>query len=185
MKKASLSMLSRLLRLVPILAVSVLVTTASAAVYNMMYFQAQQIGVEAAKVYFVTGADSTAAGATIGTNSTYVKFTSLSGWPNATRYYEDIAGIKNDDTSSRTIELKFDSWSGSTSSVSAMRVKVFNAGGVQQGSTVQVGTVDSTTGEISIPSSTTWRVQWEILWNAGALSSDKVDVTLTLKVVGE
>jgi hypothetical protein len=154
-------------------------------VYNYLYINASPISAEAAKVRFVTGADSTAAGASIGTNSTYVSFNSIAGWPNATRVYENSTGIQNIDTGARSIELKFDSWSGDTSQISHIYVKIFNAAGTQQGSTVNVGTVGSSTGQISIPAGTTWRVQWEITWKAGALSTDSVSVTLQLVVTGE
>jgi len=171
-------------KLLPILAISAIVIGVSAAVYNIMYVQVEQIPAEAAKVYFVTGTDSTAAGATIGTNSTYVKFNSMAGWPNSTRYYEDSVGIKNADTSGRTVELLYDSWSGDTPYVT-ISVKVFDSGGTQRGNTINVGTGGSSTGSISIPAGETYRVQWEIKWNAGALSSYRVNVLLQLKVTGE
>ncbi|MEM1581592.1 MAG: hypothetical protein QXK89_03655 [Candidatus Bathyarchaeia archaeon] len=155
-----------------------------AAVYNILIMQFSQVGVEAAKVQFVTGADSTSAGASIGDDGTYVSFTSVSGWPNATRIYEDIVGIKNIDTEERAIELKFDSWSGDTSDVEYICVKVFD-GSNQKGNTVIVGVSGSSTGEISIPANETWRVQLEVKWKAGASSSDKVSFTLQLIVRGE
>src|SRR3989337_2182650 len=85
----------RLLRTFFLLITSLLIVTASATVYNYMYMQAQSIGAETAKVQFVTAADSTAAGASIGTNGTYVRFASMAGWPNATRTYQAASGIQN------------------------------------------------------------------------------------------
>jgi len=174
----------KLTRILPLLLLSILVTTASAAVYNLLYMQAMGISAEAAKVYFVSGADGTAAGATIGTDATYVKFTSMAGWPNATRVYEDVVGIKNGDSSDRDIVLSFDSWSGDTTYVT-IYVKVFNGGGTQKGSTITVGAGGSNTGTISITAGATYRVQWEIKWSAGALSTYRVSVTLTLRVNNE
>jgi hypothetical protein len=83
-----------------------LIITASASVYNIMYMQASPLPAEAADIQFITGADSTAAGASIGTNGTYVAFNSIAGWPNATRTYQAACGIQNLDTVDRTIELK-------------------------------------------------------------------------------
>mgnify|MGYP001626211790 CR=1 FL=1 len=151
----------RLLRTLLLLLTSLLIVTASASVYNVMYMQASPIPAETAKVQFVTADDSTAAGASIGTNGTYVSFNSMSGWPNATRIYEAAVGIKNFDTVARSVELKFDSWSGSTANIDYIYVKVFDDE-AQQGSTINVGTVGSSTGSISIPAGETWRVQWEI-----------------------
>jgi len=151
--------------------------------------QAQSIAAETADVQFVTAADSTAAGASIGTNGTYVRFTSMAGWPNSTRTYQAAAGIQNLDTTARTIELKFDQagdWSGSTGNIDSITVIVRNtAGGSQQGTTITVGTAGSSTGAISIPASTTWVVEWNIKWIAGALSTNTVSVKLTLIVTGE
>jgi len=179
----------RLLRTFFLLLTSLLIVTASASVYNYMYMQAQSIGAETAKVQFVTAADSTAAGASIGTNGTYVRFTSMAGWPNATRTYQAAAGIQNLDTAARTIELKFDlagDWSGNTANIDSMTVIVRStAGGTQQGTIITVGTAGSSTGAISIPASTTWVVEWNIKWKAGALSTNTVSVKLTLIVTGE
>jgi len=151
--------------------------------------QATPINAESAKVRFVTAADSTAAGASIGTNGTYVSFNSIAGWPNSTRTYQAAVGIQNLDTVARTIELKFDDeedWSGDTGNIDYIFVIVRDtAGGTQQGGTINVGTADSSTGEISIPASTTWVVEWNIKWAAGASSTNTVSVKLTLIVAGE
>jgi len=179
----------RLLRTFFLLITSLLIITASASVYNYMYMQATSIAPETADVQFVTAADSTAAGASIGTNGTYVSFTSMAGWPNSTRTYQAAVGIQNLDTAARTIELKFDQagdWSGNTGNIDSITVIVRNsAGGTQQGTTINVGTAGSSTGAISIPASTTWVVEWNIKWAAGALSTNTVSVKLTLIVTGE
>jgi len=170
------------LRILPLLILSTIITGASAAVYNLMYMQAVGVGVESPKVYFIQGSDSgTACSVTIGTNNTYVKITSMAGWPNATRIYENVTAIHNADSSARTVVLSFDSWSGDTSHVT-IYVKVFNSAGQQQGSTIQVGQAGSNTGSITIPAGENYRVQWEIKWDAGSLSSYSVSVTLSLRV---
>ncbi|MEM3829014.1 MAG: hypothetical protein QXP36_07370 [Conexivisphaerales archaeon] len=176
----------RLLRTLLLFLTSLLIVTASASVYNLMYMQASPIPAQTAKVQFVIADDSTAAGASIGTNGTYVSFNSMAGWPNATRTYQAACGIKNLDTVARTIELKFDSWSGDTTNIDSITVIVRDTvGGTQQGSTVSIGIAGSTTGAISIPASTTWVVEWNIKWKAGALSTNFVSVTLQLIVTGE
>ncbi len=180
--KTSLRMSRKALRILPLLILSTIITGASAAVYNLMYMQAIGIGVEAAKVYFIEGSDSgTECTVTIGTNGTYVSISNMKGWPNATRVYENFTAIHNGDNSDRTITLTFDSWSGSTPYVT-MTVKVYNFAGTQQGSAISVGTGGSNTGSITIPQGQNFRVQWEIKWNAGALSSYSVSVTLSLRV---
>ena len=168
---------------------SLLITIASASVLNSMYMQSSPISAETAKVQFATAADSTAAGATVGTNGTYVMLNSLSGWPNSTRTYQAAVGIQNLDTGAHTFELKFDQagdWSGDTGNIASLTVIVRDsAGGTQQGTTITVGTPGSSTGSLSIPASTTWIVEYNIRWAAGALSTNSVAVTLTLSVTGE
>jgi len=178
----------KLTKIILLSMAGLLITVASASVLNSMYMQASPISAQTAKVQFATAADSTAAGATVGTNGTYVMLNSMSGWPNSTRTYQAAVGIQNLDTSSRTIELKFDQagdWSGNTASISSITVILRDsAGGTQQGTTITVGTPGSSTGAISIPASTTWVVEWNIRWAATALSTNTVAVTLTLTVTG-
>lgn len=166
-----------------------LITVVSASVLNSMYMQSSPISAETPKVQFVTASDSTAAGATVGTNGTYVSLNSLGGWPNAPRTYQAAVGIQNIDTSSRSFELKFDQagdWSGDTGSVGFITVVIRDsAGGTQQGSTITVGTPGSSTGSLSIPAGTTWVVEWNIRWLGGALSTNTVAVELTLSITGE
>ena len=173
---------AKLVRLLPLIVLSTLITGASAAVYNVMYMQAVSVGAESPKVYFIEGSDSgTECTVTIGTNGTWIRISNMKGWPNATRIYENVTAIHNGDSSSRTIRLTFESWSGDTSYVT-ITVKVFNSAGVQQGSSITVGNVGSSTGDITIPAGENFRVQWEIKWDAGALSTYSVSVTLSLRV---
>ena len=88
----------RLLRTFLLLLSSLLIVTTAASVLNVMYMQASPISAEAAKVQFVTADDSTEAGASIGTNGTYVLLNSMGGWPNATRTYQAAVGIRNFDS---------------------------------------------------------------------------------------
>ena len=177
------------LKLLTLLLTSMLIATASAAVYNYMYMQSSGISAKAAKVTFVTAADSTAAGFSPGTNGTYASFNSMAGWPNATRTYQAACGIQNSHTAAVEIELKFDQagdWSGDTGWVDSMTVILRDsAGGTQQGNTITVGSAGSSTSAINIPASTTWVVEWNIKWNATAQSTHQVSVKLTLIVTGE
>jgi hypothetical protein len=139
-------------------------------------------------VQFVTAADSATAGATIATNGTYASFSSMTGWPGVTRTYQAAVGIQNSNTSTQTIELRFNQsgdWSGDTGNIDSLTVIVRdNAGGTQQGNTINVGTAGSTTGNLTIPGGTTWVVEWNIKWKAGALSTDSVSALLTLYLAG-
>lgn len=176
----------KLLRTFLLFLASALVVTATASVYNLLYMETAQITAETAKIQFVNAADSAAAGATIGMNGTYVSFNSMTGWPNATSVYEAAIGIRNFDIITRTIELKFVSWSGNTNNIDYITVVVRDsAGGNQRGQAINVGTPGSTTGSINIQASETLVVEWNIKWKAGASATDSVTVTLQLVVIGE
>jgi hypothetical protein len=156
--------------------------TVSAAIYNYMYLHAT-ISSAMSKVSFANGSDATAAGTSIGTNGTYVTFSSLSGWPNATRVYENATVIGNNDAAiDFACQLARDSWSGSTTSIDELYVRVYN----------EVGTLQATldvkaggTATFTIPHDESWRVEWRIKWSATALSTDAISVALTLRVTGE
>jgi hypothetical protein len=158
------------------------VTVASAGVYNYLYLQAMPISSKTAKVVFANGSDYSQAGTIVGTNGTYVQFTDLSGWPNATRVYENATVIENlDNANDFVCELSVDSTSGSMASMDQLYVKVYNAADVWQGS-LDVKAGNTTT--FTIPHGEVWRVEWAIKWAATALSTDTVTVTLMLKVTG-
>jgi len=171
------------LRLLCFLLTGLLVMTVSAAVYNYVSLQASPISAKTAKVVFADGTDATVAGTSVGTNGTYVQFTSMSGWPNATRVYENATVIRNVDTAvDFACQLSRDSWSGSTPSIDELYVKIYNAAGTLQG-TLDVEAGNTTA--FTIPFSEVWRVEWSIKWSATALSTDTITVTLALKVTGE
>lgn len=174
---------NKILRLLCFLLSGLLVVTVSAAVYNYMYLQATPLSSRTPKVMFDIGSDATLAGTSVGTNGTYVRFASMSGWPNATRVYENATVIKNVDSSvDFACQLDRDSWSGSTGSIDELYVRVYNATGALQGA-VDVKVGNTTT--FTIPHGEVWRVEWSIKWAATALSTDSVSTTLALRVTGE
>jgi len=171
----------KLLRTLFLLLSSLLIVTASASVYNLMYMQAMPISAYGAKVVFYNGADASEAGTSVGTNGTYVKFTSMSGWPNATRVYENATVIKNLDAKSFTCQLSVSSFTGAY--IDELYVRLFDNANVYH-STVQVhGTSNSTT--FTIGAGEVWRVEWRIKWNANTPAGSTATATLELKVIGE
>jgi hypothetical protein len=153
----------------------------SGAVYVSMQADAINVGVSIPDVIFVYGADSTEAGAAIGPNLTYLSFSSLSGWPNATRIYGDSAGIKNNEIPggpSHTIDLRLDSWSGDTTWVDSITVKLMD-GSTQVGNQIDLG-MGGSTGNLSLPAGRTWRIQWEIKWGAGCPTNSQVVASFSL-----
>jgi hypothetical protein len=112
----------------------------------------------------------------------------LSGGNGTIATYPDPVTINNTDTSSGyTINLQLDSWDGNDQSeLNYINVTVYNdvAAGTQQGNTIYLvpggsGQVE-TTGDLTIPASGTWRVEWIIYWKSTAVSET---VTVNLKLV--
>jgi len=173
----------RLLRTFLLFLTSLLIVTASASVYNYMYMQASPISTKTAKVVFANGSDATAAGTSVGTNGTYVKFTSMSGWPNASRVYENASLIRNIDSAVNFVcQLSRDSWSGNTGYIDELYVKIYNAAGTWQGT---LDVKNGNTTSFTIPFGQNWRVEWRIKWSATAQSTYTVTATIILRVTGE
>jgi len=160
---------------------SIIIVTVTAATYNYMLMEASPINVYSAMIVFENGTDASAAGTSIGTNGTYVKFTSLSGWPNVTRVYENASVIHNTDGSqSFPCQLTVDSFTGS---IDELYVKLYDNSDTYH-STVQVhGTSNSTS--FTINAGEVWRVEWRIKWSATATSGSTATATLMLRLTGE
>ncbi len=164
-----------------LLLMSVIVVTVTAATYNYMLMEASPINVYSAMVVFENGTDASAAGTYIGTNGTYVKFTSMSGWPNVTRVYENASVIHNTDGSqSFPCQLTVDSFSGS---IDSLYIRLFDNSDTYD-STVQVhGTSNSTS--FTIAAGEVWRLEWRIRWAATATAGSTASATLSLRITGE
>ena len=115
----------------------------------------------------------------------------LSGGNGTIATYPDPVTINNTDASNGyTINLQLITWDGNAQSeLNYINVTVYNdnAAGTQQGDTIYlvpggVGQVE-TTGDLSIPASGTWRVEWVIYWKSTAQTgTDTVAVNLKLIV---
>jgi len=172
----------RSVKLLTLLLTSMIIATASAVVYNYMYMEASPISVYAAKVVFENGSDAGDAGTAPGTNGTFVKFTSMSGWPNATRVYENATVIRNTDgLINFPCQLSVDSFTGAD--IDELFIRLFDDTDTYH-STVQVhGASNSTT--FTIDAGEVWRVEWRIKWSATTPSASTATATLILRVTGE
>lgn len=176
---------TRSMRLATLLLTSLLIGTASAAVYQQLWMNAN-ITAAAATVKFTSGNDGASAGATISTDGTYVKFNSLGGWPNATRIYTEAVNITNSDTGSHTISVVFSSLTG-TIGTSYFRVQMMNNQGVLQASILTINTsttAGATTGTATIPNGATgiWSLQFQVNWASGTSAGTSAAIVLYLQV---
>ncbi len=174
---------SRKRTLVLLLLSIFLVGTVSAAVYYQLSNQSA-ITISKALVNFCTtscagatsAADYSAAGATLGTNQTYVKLTSIKAYPNATAVYEQAVGIQNLDSSSHNLRLRDNGITGTSANWQTISFKITDAAGnIKSGPLTYTGggsfTNNSPTSfSTGLPASTTWFVRVE----ATAIASNSI-----------
>lgn len=82
------------MKLVTLLLTSMLIASASAAVYYSLSMQST-ITTATNDVYFISGADASTAGVTIFNNNKSATLTSLKAYPNMTMSYDDPIRVRN------------------------------------------------------------------------------------------
>lgn len=171
------------IKLLTLLLTSMLIATASAAMYNYM-FQTATIGVQGMNLEWRLGADSTTAGTTI--NGVTATMTGLNGPPNGTRVYTDPVELKNIGASDATFDLLIDpAVSGDTAYMDSIVVRLYslNTSAYIQNITIwSNGAEGSDATGLIIPVNHVWRFEWEIHWKSTALVSHSVIVNLKVKV---
>jgi len=177
------------LKLLALALSSLLIATASAAVYSYMFMEAK-VGVKTTGMKFVEGTNPnfTETGGQLLDNNQKVTFSQMNGIAGALVPYPEPVNITNDDPASHLIELVLDSWTGIAGTpLYNITITMYNSTNVQQGASIVLvpggGTGHITTsGDVIIGPSTTWRVQWLVRWKGNALTTDYVQVYLRVIV---
>ena len=172
---------SKSMKFVTLLLTSMLIATASAAMYNYM-FQTGTIGVEGMTLEWQLGADSGTAGTQIA--GVTASLTTLKGPPNGTRVYTDPVRLKNKG-SPVTFDLLIDTVSGNTVNMSSIIVRLYSLNTSAYIENVTVwsnGAKGSDHPGLNIPLNHIWRFEWEIKWKSTAVISDQVIVNLKVRV---
>jgi len=172
----------KILKLITLLITSLLIATASAAIYDYMYLNAD-VGVQGMTLEWVSGNDATDAGTQI--NGVTAALNNLKGPPNGTRIYADPVRLNNTGTSAVTFDLLIDTVSGNTDYLDSIVVRIYNYtnnASIQNVTIWSGGSQGSDVTGLSIPAGHMWRFQWEITWKATATTSHTVTVNLKLKV---
>jgi hypothetical protein len=106
------------MKLVTLLLTSMLIASASAAVYYSLTMKST-VEVFGTSVFFVKGEDNATAGltTTITGNGTYVTLTGLRAYPNASFTYEDPIRVRNNASSAVDIRLTPSSISGGATNI--------------------------------------------------------------------
>ncbi len=172
------------LKIAILLMTSLLIAGVSASTYYTMFMNAS-VGIAGNEVTFTPGADFGSSSMGAGNQTVTL---SLTGDDGAITTTSDPVRILNSGAAAHNLNLQLDSWNGdSETDLNYIDVTIYDSttGGSAQGTTIHLvpggsGQV-ATTGSVSIPATTTWRVQWVIYWQAGATTSG-VTVNLRLTV---
>ncbi len=167
------------------LVLAALLFTVSAAVYYAL--DLRKVGTGATpKVIFVSAADSTSAGATFGTNSTYAKLTSIKSYPNVTSTYELALNVSNTDTAAHNIRLSSISITGGSSSYGTILVNLVSSAGTRMGNITYTGggawsrsPSSGATSFVSLGNGIKWAIRIDSTLSAGTASG----ITTTLELV--
>jgi hypothetical protein len=173
------------LKLVTLLAVSLLIASASATVYTTMYMKATPITIQASEVKFTTGNDTSSASGSINPSGTEVVFTGMTVAPNATRTYSQAVNV-TDSGGDHNITLLTDSITGNLTGFKFINITIYNEAGVKQGDSIRISptlsNVTSTT-QLTIGASKTWSVEWIIVSiDSGAQEGSTVNAVLKMNV---
>jgi len=175
-------------KLVTLLLTSMLIASASAAVYYGMYARSTAT-VAPAAVTFTSGGDSSGV-YTPGTNATYASLT-LSAYPNVTLYYEQAVNISasaNKEVRLRHVDISPGDGDPSVSNFTSVVFKLIKTNGDVAGTlTYTVSGDDWTepsapTTYAAITSGEEWAIRVEITAAAGANTGKSVTVTIAVDV---
>ncbi|UCH32114.1 MAG: hypothetical protein JSV05_01615 [Candidatus Bathyarchaeota archaeon] len=172
----------RLAKFVALLISTLLIASASAAIYNYMY-QDATISVEGMTLEWILGADNGTAGTQI--NGVTCTLTNLKGPPNGTRVYGDPVRLNNTAGSSSTFDLLIDSVSGDTAEMDSIVVRLYNVTNSASMGNLTVWSGGAQGGPLTsrtITGNTQWRFQWEINWKSTATVAHTVNVNLKVQV---
>jgi len=156
---------------------ALLIATTSTNVYYGL-LQENTVGIVEAKVHFIAGDDSTAAGYTAGTNETYCKL-NFNAYANVTLYYDQAVNITNTDAAAHDIRLRqvaIDPTSGdpSVGHSTSIEFNLVDKAGVTQRTLTYPTTGDTwnvpgaPTAYITLPAATEWTIQVETRAAPGA-----------------
>ena len=159
---------SKSIKLLFVLLTSLLIATASAAVYYSMIMQ-PSVAITGATIRFAQGNDWPT-GSTLGSNGTWVSL-ALKAYPNATLTYDQPLNISNTDTAAHTFRLRHititpASGQATVANFTFINFVVQNAAGAQQATFNYTTTgnnwnTPATTSYLSVPASTQWIIYVE------------------------
>lgn len=171
-----------------LLLISMLIVSASAAIYYTMLAQSTAT-VSTASVYFTAGGDSTGI-LTLGTNNTYASL-SLSAYPNVTLYYDQAVNLTA--TAAKQVRLRHVSISpgdgnSGVSNFTSIVFRLIAANGTEVGSLSYTTTGDNwneptATSYVAIGAGAEWTIKVETKAVAGANTGVSTTIVIAVDVM--
>jgi hypothetical protein len=176
--------------LLTLILASILISTASAAVYYSMIAQ-PAVTITAAPIVFAQGNDWPS-GSTLGSNGTWVSL-AIKAYPNVTLAYDQPLNVSNTDSSSHTFRLRHvsitpASGTSQVSNFTSINFVVENTAGTAQASFnyttggTTTWTTPSTTSYLTLPASTQWIIYVSTVATAGANSGITANIQISVDV---
>ena len=150
------------LKFLGLLITAMIIATVSAQVYNYMYIQGSGVASTAKGLKWETGTDLPSPGPTIvGYTVTNLNFSTGAG---PTNYTDCLRLVNQDASENHTFNLRVKKSWGNWTEYSEFNLVVFNAttGGTQQAA-LDLKTQDAQTADMTILTSETWGIQFEIV----------------------
>ena len=179
----------KILKLVTLLATSLLIGYVSAQTYSELFMYATPIAIGQAGVKFVTATNMTNMGGSMNPAGTTVTFSGVTIEPGQTVTYDKAVNITSSASGVKNLTMTRDSITGNYSTnFDYINVTKIAANGTSLGNSIEIvssasGTNVTTTGVINgITNGETWTVRWIIKTKADATNGESTSVTLKIKV---
>jgi hypothetical protein len=177
------------LKIVALLATSLIIASVSAATYSELYINGTSIGISAAAVQFTAGDDTATLGGgdainSAGTTVTFDSFPSIEA--GATVTYPEAVNLTNSAGSTKTITVTVDSITGNfDTNFDYLYVQMVAANGTSVGTRIEevsTGSNVTSTGATMMLDTEVWAFSWELKASSGATAGQSFAITLKVLV---
>lgn len=168
----------KILKLTTLLITSLLIATASAAVYTQMFLKAK-VGVAGASLQWKQGTNVNATADIVGSTCTISRLDGIAG---QTTTFDDVVRIKNAGSKTATFNITVTKCQGSTSNLTSIFVEIYDGGVLKGTLVIWNGSIGNPLTNLSIDAGDEWTLTWKVTWSNDAVIGDYVDVELRLDV---
>lgn len=177
------------LKIVILLATSLIIATVSAATYSELYIYGTSIGIASAAVQFTAGDDTATLGGgdainSAGTTVTFDSFPDVE--PGATVTYPEAVNLTNSAGATKTITVTVDSITGDfATNFDYLYIQMVAANGTSVGTRIEevsTGSNVTSTGATMMLDTEVWAFSWELKAKSDAAPGESFVITLKVLV---